>query len=418
MRSLAGKSIVLGVSGGIAAYKAAEIVRLLTRARARVQVVMTEAARRFVGELTFQALSEQRVLWDLFDRDAEATMSHIRIAEGADLLLVAPATADLIARLAAGLGNDLLTTLALVTRAPLLLAPAMNVHMWQHPLTQANLERLRQCGRLHVVGPGEGLLACGDVGPGRLADPALIVEAAARVLEHHDLAGRRVLVTAGPTHEPLDPVRFLGNRSSGRMGYALARAASARGAVVTLVSGPTALTPPPDVEVVRVETAAEMDAAVRARAEAVDVVVMCAAVADYRPADNAPAKLKKEALGAEPVLRLALNPDILAGLGERRRAAGRGPLLVGFAAEAGTAAGAPPGEPISEARRKLAAKQCDLIVVNDVTLAGAGFGAETNKVAIVGPGTEALELPLLTKDEVAHRIWDRIVGLGRAGEAG
>ncbi|HEY3352509.1 MAG TPA: bifunctional phosphopantothenoylcysteine decarboxylase/phosphopantothenate--cysteine ligase CoaBC [Polyangia bacterium] len=403
MRSLAGKSIVLGVSGGIAAYKAAEVVRLLKRAGSEVQVVMTEAARRFIGELTLQTLSERPVLTEIFDLDAESRINHIRIAEGADLLLVAPATADLIARLAAGMGDDILTTLALVTRAPLLLAPAMNVHMWQHPLTQANLERLRLTGRLHLVGPGEGILACGDVGPGRLADPGLIVEAAARLLERHDLAGTRVLVTAGPTQEPLDPVRYLGNRSSGKMGYALARAASARGATVTLVSGPTALAPPPEVEVVWVDTAAEMEAAVASAYDRADVIVMCAAVADFRPAAAAPEKLKKESLGPEPAVRLARNPDILAGLGRRRAAAGGGPVLVGFAAET--------GDGIAEARRKLAAKGCDLIAVNDVTAPGTGFGTDTNKVAFIGPGETVEELPLLAKDEVAHRLWDRVVPL-------
>jgi phosphopantothenoylcysteine decarboxylase/phosphopantothenate--cysteine ligase len=401
MRSLAGKSVVLGVSGGIAAYKAAEVVRLLKRAGSQVQVVMTEAARRFIGELTMQTLSERPVLTDLFNLDAESRISHIRIAEEADLLLVAPATADVIARLAAGLGDDMLTTLALVTRAPILLAPAMNVHMWQHPLTQANLDRLRLTGRLHTVGPGEGILACGDVGPGRLADPGLIVEAAARVLERQDLKDRRVLITAGPTQEPLDPVRFLGNRSSGKMGYAIARTAAARGAHVTLVTGPTSLTAPLEAEVVRVGTAAEMEAAVAARYETAEIIVMCAAVADFRPVEQATGKLKKEALGPEPVVRLARNPDILAGLGQRRARAGRGPLLVGFAAEI--------GDVVAEARRKRAQKGCDLVVLNDVSQPGAGFGTDTNKVTFVGPGDELEELPLVTKEEVAHRLWDRIV---------
>ncbi|MBI5477960.1 MAG: bifunctional phosphopantothenoylcysteine decarboxylase/phosphopantothenate--cysteine ligase CoaBC [Deltaproteobacteria bacterium] len=412
MRSLAGRSVVLGVSGGIAAYKSAEVVRLLRRAGARVQVVMTEAARRFIGEVTLQALSEQPVLTDMFDLGAESRMSHIQLAESADLLLIAPATADLIARLAAGMANDLLTTIALVTRAPLLLAPAMNVHMWQHPLTRANLERLRLCGRLHLVGPGEGSLACGDVGPGRLADPAVIVAAAAGLLEPKDLAGCRVLVTAGPTHEPLDPVRYLGNRSTGRMGFALAAAAAARGATVTLVAGPTDLVPPPGVEVVRVETAVEMEAAVVARYDGMSAIVMSAAVSDFRPAAVAPAKLKKEPLGESPSVRLVRNPDILAGLGRRRAAAGkgrrrgaagRGPVLVGFAAET--------DHVVEEARRKLREKRCDIVVANDVTAAGAGFAAETNRVTILGPGDACEEVPLLGKDDVAHRVWDRVAAL-------
>jgi phosphopantothenoylcysteine decarboxylase/phosphopantothenate--cysteine ligase len=318
--------------------------------------------------------------------------------------------------MAAGLGNDLLTTLALVTRAPMLLAPAMNVHMWEHPLTQANLTRLRLTGRLHTVGPGHGILACGDVGPGRMADPALIVEAGARLLERQDLRGRRVLVTAGPTQEPLDPVRYLGNRSSGKMGFAVARSAHLRGAQVTLVTGPTSAAPPPDLDVIRVGTAAEMEAAVSARYDSVDVIVMTAAVADFRPAEPADGKLKKDALGADPVVRLARNPDILAGLGRRRQAAGGGPLLVGFAAETGDA--------VAEARRKLAEKGCDLIVANDVCEPGAGFGQDTNKVSFVGPASVpprsgaspapivVEDLPLLTKEEVAHRLWDRILQLG------
>jgi phosphopantothenoylcysteine decarboxylase / phosphopantothenate---cysteine ligase len=402
--SLAGKSVILGVSGGIAAYKAAEVVRLLRRAGARVQVVMTEAARRFIGELTMQALSEQPVLTDIFDLGAESRMSHIQVAERADLLLVAPATADLIARLAAGMADDLLTTLALVTRAPLLLAPAMNVHMWQHPLTQANLERLGLIGRLHLVGPGDGSLACGDVGPGRLADPAAIVAAAEALLERKDLAGRRVLVTAGPTHEPLDPVRYLGNRSTGRMGFALAAAAAARGASVTLVSGPTALAPPPGVDFVPVESAADMQKAVGARFARVHAVVMAAAVSDFRPAQKAEAKLKKEALGTSPALPLARNADILAGLGARRRGKRR-PVLVGFAAET--------DHVLDEARRKLREKRCDLVVANDVTAAGAGFGTDTNQVTILGPGDALEALPLLGKDEVAHRVWDRVIDLMR-----
>ena len=405
MRALAERFIVLGVSGGIAAYKAAEVVRLLRKARAKVQVVMTEAAQRFVCPLTFEALSERPVLSDMFDLGNEAQMGHIRLAESADLLLIAPATADLIARMAAGMADDLLAAVALVTRAPMLLAPAMNVHMWEHPITQANVERLRMTRRLHVVGPGQGELACGDVGRGRMAEPEEIVTAAAALLEKKDLEGVRVLVTAGPTYEPIDPVRYLGNRSSGRMGYALAAAAAARGAATVLVSGPTSLHPPRGVHVECVETAVEMARAVQSHCdeESVDVVVMCAAVADFRPKEQASSKVKKEDVGSEWQLGLVRNPDILAVLGERKRAAGKGPLLVGFAAETDRV--------VEEGMRKLASKGCDLVVANQVGVEGQGFGAEANKVIVIGPHGRVEEIPLLPKEEVAHRIWDHIVGL-------
>ena len=397
--------MVLAVGGGIAAYKAVEVLRLLSKADATVRVVMTPRAREFVGALSFQALSGHPVMTDLFDLTQESEIGHIQVADGADLLVVAPATANLIARLAAGMADDPVTAVALATRAPVLLAPSMNVNMWQSPLTQANLRRLIDVRGAHVVGPGAGFLACRWTGPGRLAEPADIVEAAAHVLTSADLDGRRVVVSAGPTWEAVDPVRVLANRSSGRMGYALARAAARRGAVVTLVSGPVALEPPVGVEVVQVEAAREMAEAVARVAEAADVVVMAAAVADFRPADASAGKLKKRDLGAAPSLALAANPDILADLGRARAAAGRTrPVLVGFAAETDGA------RVIDEARRKLGDKGCDLVVANDVSRADAGFAVDTNQVVLVEPAG-ALELPLQSKDEVAHAILDRVVAL-------
>jgi phosphopantothenoylcysteine decarboxylase/phosphopantothenate--cysteine ligase len=303
--------------------------------------------------------------------------------------------------MAIGMADCPVTAVVLASKAPVLLAPSMNVNMWENPLTQANLRRLIEVRAMHVVGPGAGFLACRWVGPGRLAEPEDIVEAAAHVLTPSDLAGRRVVVSAGPTWEAVDPVRFLANRSSGKMGYALARAAARRGAEVTLVSGPAALEPPVGVAVVPVESAAEMEAAVGGAAAGADVVVMAAAVADFRPAEVAAHKLKKRDVGAEPVIRLAQNGDILAGLARARGTAQR-PLLVGFAAETERL--------LDAAREKLATKGCDLVVGNDVSQPDAGFAVDTNRVVLVDGGG-ARELPLAGKDEVAHRILDRVVEL-------
>jgi phosphopantothenoylcysteine decarboxylase/phosphopantothenate--cysteine ligase len=416
---LVGKNIVLGVSGGIAAYKAAELVRLLVKAGAVVDVVMTRAATEFITPLTLQTLSGRKVATELFDLVQESEIGHISLADRADLLLIAPATADLLARLSLGLGDDLLTTLALACKAPLLLAPAMNVNMWQHPAVQENLERLRRRGA-RVVGPSAGELACGWIGAGRLVEPPEIVEAARVLLgtppertAPNDLGGRRLLITAGPTFEALDPVRFLGNRSSGKMGFALAQRAARRGAEVTLVAGPVALPTPPGVRRLDVESAAEMADAVLPRlppehAEAAHVIIMAAAVADFRPAEAAPHKLKKAQLGPRPQVELVPTVDILAELG-RRRGAGRAPLLVGFAAET--------GHVIDYAARKLREKRCDLIVANDVAEPGSGFGTDTNRVTLLTPGRdaasapEAQALPQLPKEEVADRILDRVVEL-------
>ncbi len=391
---LSDKRVVLGVGGGIAAYKAAELVRLLTKAGASVRVMMTRAATEFVTPLTFQTLSGHPVATELFDLTQESEIGHIQLADQTDLVILAPATADLIGRVAAGLGDDLVTTVLLATRAPILVAPSMNVNMWQNPLVEANLRRLVDVRGMMVAAPGVGFLACRWVGPGRLAEPADIVEHAGRMLIPHDLAGVRVAVTAGPTHEDIDPVRFLANRSSGKMGFAIARAAAARGADVTLVSGPTSLPDPLGVETVRVRSALEMMDAIPASP---DVVVMAAAVADYKMREIAVGKLKKETLGDTPALHLSRNPDILTELSRGRTVR---PVLVGFAAET--------SDVEENALRKLNTKGCDLVVANDVSAKDAGFEVDTNRITIVGPGDAVERLPLATKDEVAHVVLDRV----------
>ena len=398
---LKGRTVVVAVGGGIAAYKAVELVRLLTKADAQVRVVMTPRAREFVGPLTFQALSGRPVMTDLFDLTQESEIGHIQVADRADLVIVAPATASLLARMAAGMADCPVTAVVLATRAPVLAAPSMNVNMWQNPLTQANVRRLIDVAGVRLVGPDAGFLACRWTGPGRLAEPADIVEAAAHVMTARDLEGKRVVVTAGPTWEPIDPVRFVGNRSSGRMGYAVARAAARRGAAVRLVSGPTGLDAPLGVERDQVESAHAMAEATSAAAAGADAVVMAAAVADFRPAAAAGQKLKKRALGAAPTVALARNPDILAELGAAKGGAAR-PVLVGFAAETENV--------VAEARAKLGEKRCDLVVANDVSQSDAGFSVETNRVVLVEAGGERA-LPLMSKDEVAHAILDRVVEL-------
>lgn len=403
--ALKDKHIVVGVAAGIAAYKAAELVRLLVKAGAQVQVVMTAKARRFIGELTFQALTGRPVFFDLFDLTQESEIGHIQVADRADLVIIAPATANTIARLAAGMATDALSSVVLATRAPLLLAPSMNVNMWNHPLTQANVRRLVDVAGASVVGPGDGFLACRWTGPGRLAEPADIVEAAVRLLTVRDLDGQVVVISAGPTHEAIDPVRFVGNRSSGKMGFALARAAARRGAEVRLVSGPVTLSPPPGVEVIGVSDARAMDAAVREAARDADVVIMAAAVADFRPRQMAGHKLKKEEILGSGALNIALeaNPDILAGLGQRRAAQGaERPILVGFAAETENV--------IGNARKKLVQKQCDLVVANDVSEPDAGFEVDTNRVVLVSADDAAYH-EIDSKEAIAHRILDRVVVL-------
>lgn len=401
-RCLAGANIVLGVCGGIAAYKSVELLRLLTTAEASVQVVMTASAREFVGELTFQALSGKPVFTDLFDLTQESEIGHIGIADAADLIIVAPATANAIARMAAGMSDDVLTSVVLARSAKLLLAPSMNVNMWNNPLTQDNVRRMTETAGAAVVGPGSGFLACRWTGPGRLAEPADIVEAATRLLTDQDLAGKRVVVSAGPTHEALDPVRFLGNRSTGKMGYAIAAAASRRGASVCLVSGPTQLEATPGVDRFDVVSARDMSEKVTGFAADADVVIMAAAVADFRPRVTSEQKLKKAHLAGygEVSIELEENPDILAGLGAARE--GTRPLLVGFAAETESV--------IDNARGKLETKKCDLVVANDVSEPDAGFATDTNRVTLVTRNA-ADELPLSDKLDVAHSILDRVVAM-------
>jgi len=386
----------LGVTGGIGAYKAVEVARLLQKRGHRVQVVMTRSARRFVGPLTFEAITQAPVITGQFDPGMNANIEHIAFASSLDLLLIAPATANCLGKLANGIADDFLSSLYLATRAPVLVAPAMNTHMWEHAAVRANVERLAAHGVM-FVDPGEGYLACGWIGKGRLAEPDDIVEAATRVLARgSSLAGRRVLVTAGPTYEDLDPVRFIGNRSSGRMGFAVAAEAARRGADVLLIAGPTTVTPPAVGELVRVRSAREMHAAVASRADDVDVVVMAAAVADYAPAaGKASDKIEK---GEPLTVALERTPDILAELGTRRGDRAR-PCLVGFAAQT--------GDPVPRARAKLAAKRVDFIVANDVAEPGAGFDVDTNRVTIVSAERDDA-LPLMSKAGVASAILDRV----------
>lgn len=391
------KRVLLCVGGGIAAYKTAEVVRRLSTCGADVQVAMTPAAREFLTPLTLQTLSRHRVAIDMFDGADEATIGHITIAESADVVLVAPATADLIARMAHGLANDIVTAALLATRAPVVVAPAMNCHMLAHPATVRNLEILAGFGH-RIVACDSGELACGYDGPGRLPDPDALLGEVAAALSANDLGGVRVLVSAGPTREALDPVRYLSNRSSGRMGYAVAAAAWRRGAEVTLVSGPTALATPHGVTRVDVRSAAEMKAALESRTGASEIVVMVAAVADYRPASVAKTKIKKKA-GTGLTLVLEENDDIVAGLG--KIAGSR--VLVGFAAET--------DDVLRHARDKLVRKGLDLVVANDVTRPDAGFETETNAAVLIDADGNQQETGLIAKDELADRILDRALAL-------
>jgi phosphopantothenoylcysteine decarboxylase/phosphopantothenate--cysteine ligase len=389
------KEILLGVSGGIAAYKAVELLRLLVKAGARVHVVMTRHAQEFVAPLTFQTLSGNPVHMELFNLIQEQEIGHITLADRADLCIVAPATANVIGKVANGIADDLLTTTLMATKAPVLFVPAMNVNMWENPLYRENQARLENHG-YHFMAPAVGELACGWEGQGKLPDPAAIFDYAQNLVGSRELSGRTVLVTAGPTREELDPVRYLTNHSSGKMGYAIARAARNRGARVILVSGPVELAVPEKVELVPVTTAEEMHAAVMAHGDRADVIVKAAAVADFRPAIRGPGKLKKGG-SQRMTLELIRTPDILADLGARRGRA----LLVGFAAET--------DDLLANAQKKLHDKGLDLIVANDVTLPGAGFGRETNIVRLIDRHGHVEELPCLPKDEVANRLLERIV---------
>ncbi len=390
--------IALGVTGGIGAYKAVEVARELQKRDHEVVAIMTRSARKFVGEVTFEAITRRRVITDQWARGANADIEHISVASNAALLLVAPATANVIAKFANGIADDFLSSLYLATRAPVLMAPAMNTNMLEHDAVRRNMATLEARG-VRFVDPGAGYLACGWIGKGRLAEPEAIAEAADRVLRPGgSLLGRLVVVTAGPTYEDIDDVRYIGNRSSGRMGYAVAAEAARRGARVVLVSGPSRLDPPAAAEIVRVRSASQMLEAVRGVAGDADIVVMAAAVADYTPADGPIAgKIEK---GSNPSgLRLTLvpTPDILAELGRQRGGAPR-PLLIGFAAES--------GEPVARGREKLRRKSADMIVANDISRADAGFDVETNAATIItADGDEAF--PLGPKTELASRILDR-----------
>ena len=369
MTSLANKQILLGVTGGIAAYKSADLVRRLQDAGASVQVVMTPAAQEFITPLTMQALSGNPVHTHLLDPEAEAGMGHIQLARWADLVMVAPATADFIARLTQGMGNDLLTSICLATAAPLAIAPAMNQGMWRNPATQANLELLRKRD-IHIFGPAEGSQACGDVGPGRMLEPLQLVDAAAGLFTPGSLAGKKVVITAGPTREALDPVRYLSNHSSGKMGYALALAAAEAGARTILISGPTQLETPARVERINVTSAAEMHAASLHEAQDCDLFIAAAAVADYRPEQVATQKIKK---GADDTLTLTLvkNPDIVASVAALEPK----PYTVGFAAESENL--------LEYARVKLARKNLDLVVANNISDSSIGFNSDDNAVTLV-----------------------------------
>ena len=393
--------IALGVTGGVAAYKAAELVRRLQQENLDVQVVMTRAAQEFITPLTFAALTGKKVITEIFGSqdsapaNVESAIEHIAVAQRIDLLLVAPATADILGKFAHGIADDFLSTLYLATKAPVVVAPAMNVNMWEHPATQENLEKLRARG-VHVVDPDEGYLACGMTGSGRLASTEAIVQKVRDVLGlRRDMVGQTILVTAGPTCEDIDPVRFLTNRSSGKMGYALAEAALRRGARTILVSGPTDLPVPNGAEWIPVRSTEEMRRAVAERSSDATVVIMAAAVADYRPAAAMTQKIKRVA--ERLTLELEPTPDILAELGRRKG----NQVLVGFAAETGQVA--------ENARAKLKSKAADMIVANDVTQEGAGFDTDTNIVTLFLRDTREIPLPKMSKFDVANRILDQVL---------
>jgi len=395
------KKIIVGVTGGIAAYKAAELVRLLIKEGHSVCVAMTANATKFVSPLTFEALSGNRVVCDMFDPLTEP-IGHIKWGQESDLLIIAPATANFIAKMAHGIADDFLSTLVLASTAKILICPAMNTQMYLNPVTQENIRLLSERG-CTVMNPGEGELACHTEGPGRLPGPEEIAALARILLTNQDLAGVRILVTAGPTLEPIDPVRYITNRSSGKMGYAVAVTAAIRGASVVLISGPTSLAPPAGIEFVQVRTTEDMRQAVLARAGQADVIIKAAAVSDYRPGETSNRKIKKD----EDTLTLNLikNPDILAELGNSK-AAGHF-ILVGFAAET--------EDLLNNAREKLRKKNLDLIVANDVTRKDAGFETDTNLVKIIDRDGRVEDLPLMSKDALADQLLDRIIILRKNG---
>jgi phosphopantothenoylcysteine decarboxylase/phosphopantothenate--cysteine ligase len=410
--------VALGVTGCIAAYKAVEIMRGLQKRGASVQVVMTRHATEFVGPLTFQSISGLTVITDMFAPTGDPEIKHIEIAQTSDLLLVAPATANAIAKFANGIADDFLSTVYISTTAPVLIAPAMNVEMWAHPATQANVEKLRERG-VHFVDPEEGYLACRTVGAGRLAEPSIIVERAFAVLKGNektnpetstderqsqsgvaDLQGERVVITAGPTYESIDPVRGITNRSSGKMGYAIAEAAVARGAEVTLITGPVSIAPPEGARMVKVRSAREMYDAVMKHFDKATILIMAAAVADYRPVESARQKIKKDGRGSLAI-ELEQTEDILASAARLKDSR----IVVGFAAETENVQ--------ANARKKLVEKGADLIVANDVSAADSGFDVDTNRIALISSDAQ-VELPLLKKREAADRILEAILKLKRS----
>jgi phosphopantothenoylcysteine decarboxylase/phosphopantothenate--cysteine ligase len=401
MYNLDERRIVLGVSGSIAVYKAVDLASKLTQTGAIVDVVMTPEATKFVAPLTFQSVSGRRVYWDMWDNPSDVSEPHIVLARRADLLVIAPATATLIARLALGLAEEMVSLTALATRAPLIVCPAMDTNMYEHAATQEQLNVLRRRGA-RVIGPEEGRLASGQMGRGRLSEVESIIGGIRYVLgASGDLAGKKVVVSAGGTHEPIDPVRFVGNNSSGKMGYAVAEAARDRGAAVTLVSGPVSLPDPFAVDVVRVTRATEMRDAVVSSCSEADALIMAAAVADYQPAETVGEKIKRQQMEAL-TLPLVRTPDIIAAVEARP-----GLVRVGFAAES--------NDLLEYARQKIADKRLDLIVANDITAADAGFSADTNRVVIIDRDGGQEELPLMSKYEVAWHILDRVAGLMAAG---
>lgn len=395
---LKGKTVLLGVTGGIACYKSANLASALVKQGANVQVLMTKNATEFIGPHTFESLTGNRVSVDTFDRNYQFQVEHIALADQADLVLVAPATANVLAKLAHGLADDMLTTTILACNCPKIAAPAMNTKMYENPVTQDNLDILRKYG-WEIVEPASGRLACGAVGKGKMPEPEDLLETVLHALSHEkDMSGLKVLVTAGPTREALDPVRYLTNHSTGKMGYAIAKAAAARGASVTLVSGPVNLKKPPYMEVVDIVSAQDMFDAVTSRAPDQDIIIKAAAVADYRPATVAEDKIKKSGNDSDLSLPLARTSDILAWLGEHRVP---GQFLCGFSMET--------KDMVANSKKKLEKKHIDLIAANNLKQAGAGFGVDTNVLTLIA-ADGAKELPLMSKEEAAHALLDEIMG--------
>jgi len=389
------KNIIVGVSGGIAAYKVPDLIRRLRRAGAWIQVIMTKNAQEFITPLTFQTVSNNPVITEMFSPITTTEVAHVSLADKASLIVIAPATANVIAKLASGLADDFLSTTLLATKAPILLAPAMNVNMFLNPATQENLQVLKRRG-FFVVGPEKGDLACGWEGVGRMAEIDKIIHAIKSILSPKDLKNERILITAGPTQEPIDPVRFITNRSSGKMGYALAQAAQMRGGDVTLITGPTHLSPPSGVKVIPVQTASQMFEAAIKQYKSMDIVIMAAAVSDFSPAKPSSKKIKKK---DQLTLSLVKTPDILEEMGKEKGSA----FLVGFAAETENL--------ITNAQKKLKVKNIDLMVANDVTQPGAGFESDTNIVTLLTPEGKSEKLPKLTKGQLAHKIFDQVMAL-------